>query len=63
MKKWQKFLIWFAWCTAFVLACELANYWTEHNLLTTQRVDIVEIMFLALGVSVTYLPTRTKKQK
>ena len=61
MKKWQKILVWAIWAIAFVLACEITDYWFKHNLLTQWRVDAIEIAFLVLGAAVTYLPIKKKK--
>ena len=62
MKKWQKFLIWFTWCIAFVLACDLTDYFVEQNLLGFWYVALIEGMFVLLGATGAYIDIWLRKQ-
>jgi hypothetical protein len=62
MKKWQKFLIWFACCIAFVLACDLTDYFVEQNLLSFWYVALIEGMFVLLGATGAYIDIWLRKQ-
>ena len=62
MKTWQKFLIWFVWSVAFVLACDLTDFFVEQNLLGFWYVALIEGMFVLLGATGAYIAIWLRKQ-
>ena len=68
MKRWQKFLIWFLWATALVIADEITAFLIARDLLNSWRLATIEIAFMFLGwllyyITIKLYPQKKRKQK
>lgn len=68
MKKWKKFLIWFAWAIVFVVVDEITIFLIAHNSLNSWRLAAVEVAFMFLGwlsyyITIKLYPQKKRKQK